>query len=148
MLAGSALIRFIATVGAFACSNSEWECLYALKGQLHQGLLCQHCKTYQAGARPKLAHAWCRIGDVYPDNMVQVSVRMYLYRWIDHAEEEPGNSHFQASLLCICLVSALYIRFNKQKGFLPMTPGTCRPQCAPAIDLPLLQDTAPGGLAN
>ena len=41
---------------------------------------------------------------MYPDNMVQVSVRMYLYRWIDHAEDDPGNSHFQVSLAAAALV--------------------------------------------
>ena len=43
---------------------------------------------------------------MYPDNMVQVSVRMYLYRWIDHAEDDPGNSHFQASLAAAALITS------------------------------------------
>ncbi|EIE26204.1 E set domain-containing protein [Coccomyxa subellipsoidea C-169] len=29
-----------------------------------------------------------RIGDVYPDNMVQLAVRMYLYRWNDRLQED------------------------------------------------------------
>lgn len=38
----------------------------------------------------------CRIGDVYPDNMVQVTARMYLYRWNEHSDDNPGNAHYQA----------------------------------------------------
>lgn len=44
----------------------------------------------------------CRIGDVYPDNMVKVSVRMYLYRWNEHTEDDPGNAHYQASSKKFC----------------------------------------------
>ena len=34
---------------------------------------------------------------MYPDNMVQVNVRMYLYRWNEHTDDDPGNAHYQAS---------------------------------------------------
>ena len=30
----------------------------------------------------------CRVGDVYPDNMVDVRVRMYLYRWNDRSGDD------------------------------------------------------------
>ena len=46
--------------------------------------------------------AWCRIGDVYPDNMVQVSVRLYMYRWNEHSDDDPGNAHYQASARAFC----------------------------------------------
>jgi len=29
--------------------------------------------------------------------MVQVNVRMYLYRWNEHTDDDPGNAHYQAS---------------------------------------------------
>lgn len=39
----------------------------------------------------------CRIGDVYPDNLVQVRVRMYLYRWADRPHDEGGLSNYEVS---------------------------------------------------
>ncbi len=51
----------------------------------------------------------CRIGDVYPDNMVQVTARMYLYRWNEHTDDNPGNAHYQVSNQEICLQ---FVRHN------------------------------------
>ena len=34
---------------------------------------------------------------MYPDNMVQVTAKMYLYRWNEHSDDNPGNAHYQVS---------------------------------------------------
>ena len=41
---------------------------------------------------------------MYPDNMVQVTARMYLYRWNEHTDDNPGNAHYQAGRqeACTC----------------------------------------------
>lgn len=53
----------------------------------------------------KFSNSWqtalLRIGDVYPDNMVQLAVRMYLYRWNDRLQEDATTAPYEArSLLC------------------------------------------------
>lgn len=41
-----------------------------------------------------------RVGDVYPDNMVQLAVRMYLYRWNDRLQEDTATAApYEACLL-------------------------------------------------
>ncbi len=42
------------------------------------------------------AEALLRIGDVYPDNMVQLAVRMYLYRWNDRLQEDATTAPYEA----------------------------------------------------
>ncbi|BDA50813.1 probable inward rectifier potassium channel 2 [Coccomyxa sp. Obi] len=40
-----------------------------------------------------------RIGDVYPDNMVQLAVRMYLYRWNDRLQEDATTAPYEVHQL-------------------------------------------------
>lgn len=33
---------------------------------------------------------YCRVGDTYPDQMIEIIAKMYLYRWKDFSEQEIG----------------------------------------------------------
>jgi hypothetical protein len=44
------------------------------------------------------------VGDVYPDNMVDVRVRMYFYRWNDRSGADDGHAApYEARMLCCTL---------------------------------------------
>jgi hypothetical protein len=36
---------------------------------------------------------------VYPDSMVHVRVRLYLYRWHDRAQDDTGNTNYEVRFL-------------------------------------------------
>ena len=49
---------------------------------------------------------------MYPDNMVQLAVRMYLYRWNDRLQEDATTAPYEARV-----IMCHHLFFSKRRGY-------------------------------